>query len=122
MPLFPVGLHFLQLVPLVLEIINRRLQRKISNNENIINDIIIFQNLCQQWINLMTLFIHWMRNRQSSKKKTNPHTLIRLLAGYRYVATIDTYIDFISEYALSCDITVTIPVGHLIIIMTCGGI
>ena len=41
------------------------------------------------WLNLMSFYIKWLKDRYKRKiRQTNPHTLIRLLAGYRYVIKI----------------------------------
>ena len=86
MALFGAGLQFLQLIPVVLRLINDRIRRKIINNDNFINDLTAFQNLSNQWMNFTCLLVQWLRIRRDRKKLlNNPHTLITLLAGYRYV-------------------------------------
>ena len=81
MPLFAAGLHFLNLIPYVLRIINNRLRRNLNNDDqdNFWADISVYQRLSHMWLNI--------RKRWNRRHK-NPHTLIALLAGYRYVSFV----------------------------------
>ena len=49
-------------------------------------DFMLFHNLAHQWLTLMTLIMQWLRiKRRYERYARNPHTLIKLLAGYRCV-------------------------------------
>ena len=86
MEFFAVGLQFLNLIPLILQIINVRHRRNINeaNYEEIMADFNMYSRLGHMWLQLMAYFLQWLRKR-SIQKQRNPHILISLLAGYRYV-------------------------------------
>ena len=120
MPLFAVGLQFLQLIPFVLNLINDRLNRRNINEDELLNDISLFNNLCNQWINLITYFIQWLRLKERSKKKNNPHTLIRLLAGYRYVFIELSLCQRTLFIHFAHNAIILVFIGQQIITMMCG--
>ena len=86
MPLFGAGLAFLNLMPFVVNIIKQRICRRIASEDldNLMNDMNMFLMLGCMWQNLLVSFMKWLKMRRQ-RKQTNPHTLIRLLLGYRYV-------------------------------------
>ena len=88
MPLFSVGLQFLNLIPFIMQLINARRHRRRNDqlDDELISDMNMFALLGQMWLNLMAFYVRWLKMRYGKKiQKKNPHTLIRLLAGYRYV-------------------------------------
>ena len=84
---FEEFLNFLQICVHVIQRIRlKRIQREdLLGNVEIILIVVKVLDLFSMWLDLVTLFLKYLKCKGKRKRLYKPYMLIQLLAGYRYL-------------------------------------